>query len=100
MPTRHSLADVASLIGEPTRAAMLLALLDGAERPAGELSREAGLSAAATSLHLGKLVAARLLAVRAQGRFRFYRLASADVARALEALGLIATAPVPPSRSF
>jgi DNA-binding transcriptional ArsR family regulator len=99
MPSHHSLADVASLIGEPTRAAMLLALIEGGERPAGELSREAGLSAAATSLHLAKLVAADLLAVRAQGRFRFYRLASAEVAQALEALGLIATGP-PPARSL
>ena len=99
MPAHHSIADVASLIGEPTRAAMLLALLGGRERPASDLAREASLSAAATSLHLGKLVAGGLLAVRAAGRFRYYRLASAEVGQALEALGLVATAP-PPARSL
>ena len=85
MPAHHSIADVATLIGEPTRAAMLLALLGGRERPASDLAREASLSAAATSLHLGKLVAGGLLAVRAAGRFRYYRLASAEVGQALEA---------------
>ena len=95
MPAHHSIADVASLIGEPTRARMLLALLGGQERPASDLAREAQLSAAATSLHLGKLVAGGLLAVRAAGRFRYYRLASAEVGHALEALGLVATAPPP-----
>jgi DNA-binding transcriptional ArsR family regulator len=99
MPSHHSLADVAGLIGEPTRAAMLLALLGGRERPAGELAREAGLSAAATSLHLAKLVAAGLLSVRAHGRFRFYRLARPEVAQALEALGVIASTP-PPARAL
>ena len=93
---RFSIADVAALIGEPTRAAILLLLLEGRERPAGELAREANLSAAATSLHLSKLTAARLLLVREQGRHRYYRLANADVAHALEALGVIATGPPPP----
>jgi DNA-binding transcriptional ArsR family regulator len=99
VPGRHAIADVASLIGEPTRAAILLALLGGSERPASELARVANLSAPATSLHLAKLVAAGLLAVRAQGRFRFYKLASAEVAHALEALGTIATT-APPARSL
>jgi DNA-binding transcriptional ArsR family regulator len=92
MTAHHSIANVASLIGEPTRAAMLLSLLDGCERPASELARIAHLSAAATSLHLSKLAAAGLLALRAQGRHRFYRLANADVAHAVESLGVIATA--------
>lgn len=99
MTTRYSLADVASLIGEPTRSAVLLALVDGSERPASELARMADLSAAATSLHLSKLVAGGLLAVRSLGRFRFYRLASSDVAHALEALGVLATV-APPERSL
>ncbi len=91
-PHLRALANVAALIGEPTRAAMLLALLDGRARPAGELAQAADLSAPATSLHLAKLVAAGLLAVRQQGRHRYYRLASSEVVRALEALGAVATA--------
>jgi DNA-binding transcriptional ArsR family regulator len=89
----HALAEIAALIGEPTRAAMLVALLDGTARPAGELAHLAGLSAPATSLHLAKLTQAGLLAVRREGRHRYYRLASPEVGRALEALGGLAAAP-------
>jgi DNA-binding transcriptional ArsR family regulator len=98
MTARFAIADVASLFAEPTRAAILLALLDGRALPAGELARAAGLSAPATSLHLAKLTGGGLLAVRREGRHRYYRLSSPDVAHALEALGAIATAP-PPARS-
>lgn len=96
MSAHHSLANVAALFGEPSRAAILLALLDGRALPAGELARVAQLSAAATSLHLGRLTADGVLAVRSEGRHRYYRLASAEVAQALEALGAIATPPPPP----
>jgi len=99
MTARYALANVASLLGEPTRAAILLALLDGRALPAGELAREANLSAAATSLHLGKLTSGGLLSVRKEGRHRYYRLASPEVAHALEALGVIAS-PAPPPRSL
>ncbi|MDB4986377.1 MAG: transcriptional regulator, ArsR family [Myxococcaceae bacterium] len=95
MSYRHSIADVASLLGEPSRVAMLIALLSGRALPAGELAREARLSAAATSLHLAKLTQGGLLAVRKEGRHRYYRLANAQVAHALEALGVIATGPAP-----
>jgi DNA-binding transcriptional ArsR family regulator len=91
MTLQHALASVAALIGEPTRAAILVALLDGRALPAGELAREAQLSASATSLHLAKMIEGGLLLVEKQGRHRLYRLASNDVASALEALGVIAT---------
>jgi DNA-binding transcriptional ArsR family regulator len=94
MTTRYALADVAALVGEPTRAAILLALLDRPVLPAGVLALEAQLSASATSLHLGKLTAGGLLAVEQDGRRRNYRLASAEVAHALEALCVIATPPL------
>jgi len=90
MSTRYALADVAALMGEPTRAAMLLALMGGEALPASELAQVARLSAAATSLHLKQLLRAGLLDVRSEGRHRYYRLAHADVARALESLGLLA----------
>ena len=101
MTARYAIADVAALVGEPTRAAILLALLDGAALPAGELARVAGLSAAATSLHLAKLTQGGLLAAQRHGRHRYYRLAGGDVAHALEALGVIATAsPAPRAQSL
>lgn len=96
---RFSIASVGALVGEPTRAAILLALLDGRPQPAGDLARAAGLSAAATSLHLGKLVTGGLLVVTKAGRHRNYRLASPEVAHALEAIGVIATR-APPARSL
>ena len=99
MPARYSIADVASLVAEPTRAAILLTLLDGRALCAGELARAARLSDPATSLHLAKLTNGGLLALQKEGRHRYYRLANADVAHALEALGTIATAP-PPARSL
>src|SRR5438445_13661378 len=86
MTARYAIADVAALVGEPTRAAILLALLDGRALPAGDLARTAGLSAAATSLHLGKLTRGGLLVACREGRHRYYRLAGSDVAHALETL--------------
>lgn len=91
MVAPYPVADVAALIGEPTRAAMLLSLLDGQARTASELARVASLSASATSLHLAKLTQAGLVLVESAGRHRYYRLAGVDVAHALEALGVIAT---------
>lgn len=98
MSSHFAIAQVASLVGEPSRAAILLHLLDGSAQPAGELARAAGLSAAAASLHLAKLAAGGLIVGEKRGRHRYYRLTSGDVARAVEALGAVATAP-PPARS-
>jgi DNA-binding transcriptional ArsR family regulator len=86
MISRHRLAEVAALIGDPARAGMLTALWDGSARPAGELARLAGVSAATASSHLGRLVAGGVLRVEPRGRHRYYRLAGTHVAEALEAL--------------
>jgi DNA-binding transcriptional ArsR family regulator len=91
MTSRYALSDVAALVGEPSRAAILLALLGGRALPAGELAREARLSPAATSLHLAKLTLGGLLVVHQEGRHRYYRLANEDVAHALESLGVLAS---------
>lgn len=72
---------------------MLVALLDGRARTAGELALRAGLSAQSASGHLSKLLAGGLVAVRTAGRHRYYSLANPEVAHALEALGAIATKP-------
>src|SRR5215510_6288966 len=100
MSTPYAIADIAALVGEPTRAAILLALLGGRPLPAGALAVEANLSAAATSLHLSKLTRGGLLSVEQEGRRRYYRLANDEVAHALEALGVIATAHRPPTRAL
>ncbi len=92
------LAPVARLIGDPTRATMLDALLSGRPLAAGELARLAGVTAQTASTHLALLRDAGLIAVEAQGRHRYYRLAGEDVATALEALALIS--PDRPVRSL
>jgi DNA-binding transcriptional ArsR family regulator len=97
--TEVDLARTARLIGDPARAAMLDALMGAAALAAGELARSAGVTAATASGHLGKLRLAGLVEVVRAGRHRYYRLASADVAHALEALAMISPSR-PPARSL
>lgn len=85
-----NIAFVASLLADPSRAAMCLALAGGEARPAGELAARAGISAQAASNHLARLVAGRILRVEPQGRWRYYRLAGAEVGYAVEALAVVA----------
>jgi DNA-binding transcriptional ArsR family regulator len=88
--TEANIAFVATLLADPSRAAMCLALIGGEARPAGELAARAGVSAQTASNHLAKLVAGRILRVEEQGRWRYYRLADADVGHAVEALAVVA----------
>ena len=85
---RYQLAELGSLLAEPARAAMLLVLMDGSARPAGELAQAAGVGAATASAHLKRLLDGGLLGVHAQGRHRYYRLADDDVAAWLETMAL------------
>jgi DNA-binding transcriptional ArsR family regulator len=86
MDAAPAVARVASLLGDPARAAMLLHLLDGRPRPAGELALRANVSPQAASGHLSRLREADLIAVEPNGRHRYYRLVRRDVAEAVEAL--------------
>jgi DNA-binding transcriptional ArsR family regulator len=90
MNVKKDLAEIAALIGEPTRVVMLWSLCGGQTRPASELAFYANVSAQNASSHLARLVEAGLLAVEARGRHRFYRLAGAEVAHAIEALAALA----------
>ncbi|MFG1805719.1 ArsR/SmtB family transcription factor [Streptomyces sp. NPDC049040] len=85
----------AALIGDSTRAGILLALLDGRMLPMSMLAAETGVSASTVSGHLAKLVDGGMLRVSSQGRHRYYGLAAPEVAYALEALARLApTAPI------
>lgn len=84
------LAAVAAAIGEPSRAAMLDALMTGTALTAGELARAAGVGRSTASEHLARLVSAGLVEVAEQGRHRYHRLSGPEVAHALEALSHIA----------
>ncbi len=90
VPSESALAVPAALMGEPARAAMLLALMDGRSRPAGELARLAGISPSTASAHLQRLTDGGLIRVSTSGRHRNYSLAGPEVARAVEALQLLA----------
>jgi DNA-binding transcriptional ArsR family regulator len=83
-------AKVAAIIGDPTRARMLSALMGGEYLAAGELAAAAGVSAATASTHIAKLLDAELVVVRIQGRHRYVRLAGEEVAHVLEALSFVA----------
>jgi DNA-binding transcriptional ArsR family regulator len=104
MDVKHDLAEIAALIGEPTRAVMLWSLVGGQARPASELAFYANVSAQNASAHLARLVEAGMLAVEARGRHRYYRLAGADIAHAIEALAALSpsakeTAGLPPTQT-
>jgi DNA-binding transcriptional ArsR family regulator len=87
LPYDTDIAPAAALIADPTRAAILRALLPDRPLAAGELARMAGVSAATASFHLAKLLDGGMIAVARQGRHRYYRLAGHEVAAAIEALG-------------
>jgi DNA-binding transcriptional ArsR family regulator len=84
------MAAVAALVGDPARANILCALLDGRALTAGELAYAAHVSPQTASGHLGKLAAAQLIVSTAQGRHRYYRLAGRHVAAMLESIALVA----------
>ncbi|MFJ3305773.1 ArsR/SmtB family transcription factor [Streptomyces sp. NPDC086549] len=85
-PRARGLAALAALFADETRAACLLALLDGRAWTAGELARHAGVAASTLSEHLSRLVSGGLLAEERQGRHRYVRLADARAAQLIEDL--------------
>ncbi len=90
MDDTPGLAEVAALIGDRARAEMLLGLMDGRALTATELARLARVAKPTASSHLARLLGARLVAVERQGRHRYYRLRSHQVAAALESLQALA----------
>ncbi len=86
------IAEAAALIGDPARANMLSALMDGRAKTAAELAAIAGVGAATASAHLAKLTAGALVTVEKQGRRRYFRLAGPEVATAIEALSAVTSA--------
>lgn len=93
------LANVASAIADPARARMLCCLLDGRARTATELAVVAQKSPSTASSHFQKLLEQGLVTLVSQGKHRYFQLASADVAKALEGLLSITSFDVPAFRS-
>jgi DNA-binding transcriptional ArsR family regulator len=92
MPDTPNFAAIAALAGEPARASMLTALVDGRALTATELAIEAGVVPSTASSHLGKMLSAGLISIEKQGRHRYYRLSSGDVADLIERLMGVASA--------
>jgi DNA-binding transcriptional ArsR family regulator len=94
------MAAVAALAGDPARANILCALVDGRAFTAGELAYAAHVSPQTASGHLGKLAGARLIVSTPQGRHRYYRLAGPHVATMLESIMAVAAIAPPRCRSI
>jgi DNA-binding transcriptional ArsR family regulator len=84
---------IAAAIAEPARTRMLYALLDGRARTSTELAIVGEVSPSTASVHLARLRERRLLKMHAQGKHRYFSLADAQVAAALEALSVVAGQP-------
>ena len=90
MITGPLIAEIAALVGEPARATMLSALLDGRALTASELAYAARVTPQTASTHLAKLTEAGLLSVLREGRHRYFRLASPKVAGMLDCIVAVA----------
>lgn len=77
-------------MGDPTRAAMLTALMQGEALTAGELARHAGVTPQTASSHLAKLAGGGLVTLRRLGRHHYYALADQSTAAVLESLMALA----------
>ena len=84
------IAEIAALAGDPARANILTALLDGRAMTATELAYAARVTPQTTSAHLAKLTDAGLIIATPSGRHRYFRLASPKVAQMLESIVAVA----------
>jgi DNA-binding transcriptional ArsR family regulator len=98
MASNVMFAEVAAVAGDPARAAMLHALMDGRALTAAELARVAGILPPTASGHLRRMTTLGILSVLQQGRHRYHRLATPSVARMLESIMQVA-AELAPDRS-
>jgi DNA-binding transcriptional ArsR family regulator len=89
MNANQNVAIVATLISEPSRAAILTALLDGRYHPASDLAYMAGIKPQTASFHLKKMINANVINVEQHGRHRYYAIRNHEVASVLESFLLI-----------
>jgi DNA-binding transcriptional ArsR family regulator len=86
MTTGTRIAELGALLGDPTRAGLLNLMMDGRASTVGELARASHVALSTASEHLGRLHSAGLVEVQPQGRHRYYRLASPEIAELLESI--------------
>lgn len=82
----NDFGEVAALFGDKARAKMLWNLLDGRAYTATELASCSNISAQSASNHLSKLLKKNILSVEKQGRHRYYKISSPEVAQVVESM--------------
>lgn len=90
MEAEPDLARIAATVGDPRRIQMLALLMEGRALTAKELALGAGVEPATASAHLKRLLEDGLLEAAAQGRHKYFRFASEQVAQLVENLMLVA----------
>jgi DNA-binding transcriptional ArsR family regulator len=80
------ISQIASLLAEPKRTAMLWSLMDGSAKSSEELALLAGLSPASANAHLARLTGSGLLRTESRRGKRLFCVAAADVSVAIDAL--------------
>lgn len=91
------IASAAAMLADPSRAAMVIALMDGQSRSAKKLALDAGVTPQTASAHLKKLLAANILVWQGRGRSKYFRIAGSEVAQAIEALSELNAGSLPPA---
>src|SRR5690606_6461209 len=95
-----TLASMASVLADATRATFLVALLDGRAWTATELARHAGVAPSTATAHLHRLRNSGLITEVRQGRHRYVRLADPATADLVESLVSAAPDVAEPVRSL
>src|SRR3569832_2121595 len=90
MNAQPDLARIASTIGDATRIRMLPLLMAGRALTAKELALGSGVEPGTASSHLKRLLDDSLVTSTSQGRHKYFRFASDEVAQLLESLMRIA----------
>lgn len=80
------MAALAAAMSDASRMKILCALMDGRAWTATELSVVADIAASTTSAHLSRLLKANLVTGLSQGRHRYFRLYSHEIASLLESM--------------
>src|SRR5262245_49636777 len=90
MNSEPDFSRLARTIGDATRMRMLVLLMEGRALTAKELAYGSGVEPATATAHLARLQSDGLLSSVAQGRHKYFRLASPAVAQLVESMMVLA----------
>lgn len=90
MEAEPDLARIAGAVGDPRRIQMLALLMEGRALTAKELALGAGVEPATASSHLKRLLEDGLVESATQGRHKYFRFASEEVAQLVETMMRVA----------